>query len=91
MIIDGQPPIENLDLVYKLVDLYSNLCGLRYGNLNQMRFCRLANNPQLINDVLIKSDYDLIYKRVQLKSLQPDLNFWSFIEAIEQVAEKVVL
>ncbi|CAK72356.1 unnamed protein product (macronuclear) [Paramecium tetraurelia] len=90
MIIDGQPPIENLDLFYKLVDLYSNLCGLRYGNLNQMRFCRLANNPQLINELLIKSDYDLIYKKIQLKSLQTDLNFLGFIEAIESISEKLL-
>ncbi|CAD8050067.1 unnamed protein product [Paramecium sonneborni] len=90
MIIDGQAPIENLDLFYKLVDLYSNLCGLRYGNLNQMRFCRLANNPQLINELLIKSDYDLIYKKIQLKSLQPDLNFLNFLETIEQISEKLL-
>lgn len=34
MIIDGVPPLENLDLFSRLLDLYGQLCGHKYGTLN---------------------------------------------------------
>lgn len=54
-----------------------------------MKFSRLANNPQLLNEYLIKSDYDIIYKKVLIKSLQTEMNFKCFIETLESIAEKV--
>lgn len=89
MIVDGQTPIENIDLFEKMINVFSFLSGHRFGPINSNKFNKLSNVQKLTNEEMLKSDYDLLFKRIVLKHNLVEMNFEVFIEAIENLAYKV--
>ncbi len=47
-----------------MIQIYGYLCGHKFGTINASKFCRLANIEKLTNGDMVKSDYDLLYRRM---------------------------
>jgi tubulin polyglutamylase TTLL11 len=49
----------------------------------------LASLPGMVTEKFIKTDYDLLFRKIILKEFTSQMNFFFFIESIERLASKV--
>lgn len=80
-----------MDLFSDMLHIYGKLSGCKFNaTLTSSKFSKLANLEGMKNDKLIKTDYDLIFKKVIFNSEDTkQMSFHDFITAIEVLASRL--
>ncbi|CAD8067255.1 unnamed protein product [Paramecium primaurelia] len=75
----------------KIMQIYGFLSGYKFQEyLTSSKFQKLASFPQMISQTFLKHDYDLLFRKIILRSCNTNLmDFFQFINAIEQLADKL--
>ncbi|CAD8087330.1 unnamed protein product [Paramecium sonneborni] len=84
--------VDSTETVFsKMMQLYGYLSGYKFQEfLTSSKFQKLANFPQMISQTFLKHDYDLLFRKIILKSSNNNLmDFFQFINAIEQLAVRL--
>ena len=58
-----------------MLKVFGYLSGHKFGSLNGSKFSRLSIVPKLINEDCMKSDFDLVFKKITMKHKVNELNY----------------
>ena len=87
---DDDDEIEGMELIHNVLDIYGSLSGCKFKEfLTSSKFAKLASLPGLTGPKLTKPDYDLIFKKAVMLSDNNQMDFLTFLKAIELVAAKL--
>ncbi|CAD8061099.1 unnamed protein product [Paramecium primaurelia] len=75
----------------KMMQLYGFLSGYKFQEyLTSSKFQKLSNFPQMTSQTFLKHDYDLLFRKIILKSCNNNqMDFFQFINALEQLANRL--
>lgn len=88
MLIAGEVlELDQTDLFEKIVDIYAKISGCKFKEtLTAGKFGKLANFTGMTNSFLLKHDYDIIFARVLFNQQTKQMDFTTFIQALEIIS-----
>jgi len=81
---------EQMNLIQDLLDIFGHLSGCRFKlNLTSGKFAKLGSYSGLTNEKLVKTDYDIIFSKLISQSDNRQMDFQTFIKAIEIIGSRL--
>jgi tubulin polyglutamylase TTLL11 len=73
-----------------ILNIFGNLSGTRFKtHLTSSKFIKLASIPGMISEKFSKADYDIMYRKLVQQAEDKQMNFPTFIKALEAILTKL--
>ncbi|EGR33199.1 tubulin tyrosine ligase-like member 11, putative [Ichthyophthirius multifiliis] len=90
LICGDQDIINQMDIFIKMLKIYGKLSGFQFRILTASRFSKLSNFQGMMNQIVTKNDYDIIYKKIMRNQFeQTQMGFFEFVKALEYLTSKL--
>lgn len=86
----NEAKIAGMQVIEKILDVYAKLCGYKFAErLSSSRFIKLATVPVIRDAQIQKQDLDILFAKMIANTGSKQMDFLSFITAIELLVQKV--
>jgi hypothetical protein len=81
---------ENMTMFSDIIKIFQHLSGERQKvRLPLSKFRKLSELQGMKDKRFLKQDYDILYRRIEVTSASGQMDFYGFINAIEQIAKRL--
>jgi len=79
---------KEMEIFQDILHIFGKLSGVRFKtHLTSGKFIKLASIPGMTNEHIVKASYDIIYQKAMKGSDNNQMNFPTFIKAIEEITK----